>query len=175
MTVNVYEGMFILDSNRYARDSEEVSGQIPNMIEALGGEMLVSRLWEERRLAYPIEGHRKGTYWLTYFRTEGGNIAALERQCQLSNTIIRALFLKVDPRIVDTLVAHAQEGPARQSSESKAVEEDVENRNYHPSGVTEYVLDLLLFQDLDEDLRAGHLLGAFLFLFLSGHLSDLAL
>ena len=38
------------------------------MIEEAGGEMLVSRLWEERRLAYPIEGHRKGTYWLTYFR-----------------------------------------------------------------------------------------------------------
>jgi small subunit ribosomal protein S6 len=50
----VYEGMFILDSNRYGRDPETVSNQIPAMIQALGGEILVSRLWEERRLAYPI-------------------------------------------------------------------------------------------------------------------------
>ena len=113
MAVNVYEGMFILDSNRYSRDSEAVSGQIPKMIEAAGGEILVSRMWEERRLAYPIDGHRKGSYWLTYFRADGGSITALERDCRLSDTIIRALFLKVDPRIVDTLVAHAQEEPAK--------------------------------------------------------------
>ncbi len=59
MPANVYEGMFILDSNRYGRDPEAVSNQIPAMIEKLGGEMLVSRLWEERRLAYPIKGHAK--------------------------------------------------------------------------------------------------------------------
>ena len=70
MAAIVYEGMFILDSNRFGRDHETVSGQIPAMIEKLGGEMLVSRLWEERRLAYPIKGQRKGTYWLTYFRLD---------------------------------------------------------------------------------------------------------
>ena len=70
--------------------------------------MLVSRLWEERRLAYPIKGHRRGTYWLTYFRLESGRLAEVERQCQLNDSILRKLFLKVDPRIVDTLVAHTQ-------------------------------------------------------------------
>ena len=59
MAENVYEGMFILDSNRFARDPAAVSGQIPAMIQKLGGEMLVSRLWEERRLAYPINGHAR--------------------------------------------------------------------------------------------------------------------
>ena len=49
MTTNVYEGMFILDSNRYARDPAGVSGQVVEMIQKLGGEILVSRLWEERR------------------------------------------------------------------------------------------------------------------------------
>ncbi|HBO44940.1 MAG TPA: 30S ribosomal protein S6 [Planctomycetaceae bacterium] len=112
MATNVYEAMFILDSNRYGRNPESVVGQIPKMIEEANGEVLVSRLWEERRLAYPIEGHRKGTYWLTYFRADGKEVAALERKCRLSETILRALFLKVDPRIVDALIAHAQGGPA---------------------------------------------------------------
>ena len=112
MATNVYEGMFILDSNRYSRDTTGVSGQIPEMIEKLGGEMLANRLWEDRRLAYPINGQRKGTYWLTYFRLDSAQLTALNRQCQLSDSILRTMFLKVEPRIVDTLVSHALAGPA---------------------------------------------------------------
>ena len=76
--------------------------------------MLASRLWEERRLAYPIDGHRKGTYWLTYFKLDSNQLVALNRQCHLSESIVRTLFLKVDPRIVDVLVEHAQSGSAAQ-------------------------------------------------------------
>lgn len=111
MALQVYEGMFILDANRYGREPDVVSGQIPAMIQEAGGEMLVSRLWEERRLAYTIQGHRKGAYWLSYFRLDSNQLGGVQRKCQLSDTILRALFLKVDPRIVDTLVAHAQAGP----------------------------------------------------------------
>ncbi len=107
MAENVYEGMYILDSNRYGRDSETVSGQIPEMIEGAGGQMLASRLWEERRLAYPIKGHRRGTYWLTYFRISGEKLPDIERKCRLSDTILRSLFVKVDSRIVDALVDHS--------------------------------------------------------------------
>jgi len=107
---NVYEGMFILDSNQYGRDPEAVSGQIGQIIEKAGGETLVSRLWEERRLAYSIKGQRKGTYWLTYFRLEGGRLKDAERQFRLSDSILRHMFVKQDPRIVDALVAHAQAG-----------------------------------------------------------------
>lgn len=111
MAANVYEGMFILDSNRFGRDPETVSNQIPAMIEKLGGEMLVSRLWEERRLAYPVKGQRKGTYWLTYFRLDSEKLGDLRRQCQITEDILRVLFLKVEPRIVDALVAHAMSAP----------------------------------------------------------------
>ena len=119
MAAIVYEGMFILDANRFGRDPETVSGQIPAIIEKLGGEMLVSRLWEERRLAYPIEGQRKGVYWLTYFRLDSPQLAELERQCQITDDVLRVLFLKVNPRIVDALVAHALAVPAASSSHGK--------------------------------------------------------
>ena len=89
MAANVYEGMFLLDSNRYGRDAEAVSGQIPAMIEKLGGEMLVSRLWEERRLAFPVKGQRRGTYWLTYFRLDSSRLGDLRRQCQITEDILR--------------------------------------------------------------------------------------
>ena len=120
MAENVYEGMFILDANRFGRDPEGVSRQISEMIEGAGGEILTGRLWEERRLAYPIKGHRRGAYWLTYFRVQGSRLAEIERQCHLNQTILRKLFLKVDPRIVDTLVAHAEAPTATAAPEGKA-------------------------------------------------------
>ena len=110
MAANVYEGMFILDSNRL-RDPDGVAGQIPAMIEKVGGEMLVTRLWEDRRLAFPIKGQRKGTYWLTYFRVETQHLTAMRRECEINDNILRYLFVKVDPRIVDALVEHARTAP----------------------------------------------------------------
>ena len=128
----VYEGLFILDSNKFARDRDNLARELEGLVEAVDGEMLVSRLWEERRLAYPIDGHRKGAYWLTYFKVDSNQITNLTRQCQLSDSIIRTLFLKVDPRIVDVLVSHALAGPAslRKPPEPiavtvPAIEEDV--------------------------------------------------
>lgn len=117
MAESVYEGMFLLDSNRYGRDPEGVAGQIPKMIQEAGGKMLVSRLWEERRLAYHIKGHRKGTYWLTYFQLDGTRLADVNRKCQLSDSILRALFVKIDPRIVDALVEHAKAGQTKSAGE----------------------------------------------------------
>jgi small subunit ribosomal protein S6 len=107
LTANVYEGLFILDSNRYSRDQAGVSNQISEMITQVGGEILASRLWEERRLAYAIGSHRKGTYWLTYFRVNTDQLTGLNRACQLNDNVVRSMFLKVDPRIVETLVSHA--------------------------------------------------------------------
>jgi small subunit ribosomal protein S6 len=131
LAANVYEGMFILDSNRFGRDSDAVSGQIQETVEKAGGQLLVHRLWEERRLAYPIKGQRKGTYWLTYFRLDSNQLVAVRRQFQLSENILRMLILKVEPRIVDALVAHAQSAtftpapeaaaPAKAETEEEAV------------------------------------------------------
>ena len=110
MASYVYEGMMILDSNRYARDPAAAAAQVAAIIEEAGGEVLVSRLWEERRLAYPLQGHRKGTYWLTYFRMDGPKVADIRRRCYLSENILRVLFLRVDPRLVEILVEHARTG-----------------------------------------------------------------
>ena len=119
-TVNVYEGLFILDSNRYGRDPAGVSGQIPQMIQQHGGEMLASRLWEERRLAYPIGPHRKGTYWLAYFKLDSQHMGLVRRQVQLNENVVRSMFLKVEPRIVDALVTHALTGTGPVAEQRRA-------------------------------------------------------
>ena len=48
--------MFVLDSNRYARDQTGVSNKLTETVTELGGEVLASRLYNEQKLAYPIRG-----------------------------------------------------------------------------------------------------------------------
>lgn len=117
---NVYEGMFILDPSKYSRDPAATSQQISDMIMQNGGTVLASRLWDERKLAYPINGHKKGVYWLTYFKMPGDGITPLERQCEITDDVIRKLILKVDPRIADALVQHALAGDTSKRTGSPA-------------------------------------------------------
>jgi small subunit ribosomal protein S6 len=100
--------MFIFDSNAYARDPNGVSAHVPKMVEDCGGDVLVSRLWNEQKLAYPIKGHRKGTYWLSYFKMEAGKLAQFRRACQLNEDVLRSLIVKIDPRLIEAVVAHAK-------------------------------------------------------------------
>lgn len=109
MATGIYECLFLFDSNHYARDPGGVAASVQSMIADLGGEILVSRLWAEQRLAYPIKGHNKGTYWLTYFRLDTLKLKELNRTCQLNESLLRFMFTKIDPRLIDALVAHAQE------------------------------------------------------------------
>ncbi len=100
--------MFLLDANGYARDPLGIPKQIAEIVSKCGGEVLASRLWAEQKLAYPINGQRKGVYWLTYIRLEGAKLVQFERACRLNDNITRNLTLKVDARLADTLVAHAR-------------------------------------------------------------------
>jgi small subunit ribosomal protein S6 len=118
---NVYECLFILDSNRYARDPQAVAQGISDMVTNNDGEILVTRLWNEQKLAYPINGNRKGTYWLTYFSMEGTSLTAFERSCRLNDNVMRNLTIKIDPRLVDTLVSHAK-GIATAAEEAESTE-----------------------------------------------------
>jgi len=132
---NVYEGMFILDSNHYARDPAAAAASVEELVEKNGGQLLASRLWSDQKLAYPIEGHRKGAYWLTYFRIDSQRLAELNRAARLNDTVLRSLVIRIDPRLVDAMVAHAlgqtdgeaageggeaADAPVKESKEGKA-------------------------------------------------------
>lgn len=129
MAENVYECMFIFNANAYARNPTGASNAVEEMVKSVGGEMLASRLWNEQKLAYPINGHRKGAYWLTYFRLETSKMVKFNRSCQLNDMILRHLAIKLDPRLVAPMVAVAkgevpveEEAPAEAAAEPAAAE-----------------------------------------------------
>jgi small subunit ribosomal protein S6 len=109
MPANVYECMFLLDTTKVAGDVPAAAKQLQAILERNQAEVLASRPWDERKLAYPIKGHKKGLYYLTYFRTEGKNIASIERDCALNEMILRTLILHIDPKLVDIMLQLARD------------------------------------------------------------------
>jgi small subunit ribosomal protein S6 len=135
--------MFLFDSNRFARERTALPTEVEGLIKAGGGEVLVSRLWEERRLAYPIAGQRKGTYWLMYFRAPTTAITPLNRQCEIHDGILRQLVLKIHPHLVDVVLEHAKSGPTQPAAVPAAV----------PAGVPAGRVDVIDVPEIDvEDL-----------------------
>ena len=129
MAENVYECMFIFNANAYARNPAAAQKAVEELLESADGEILASRLWNEQKLAFPIKGHRKGAYWLTYARIESSRLAKLNRSTQLNDSILRHLFVKLEPRLVDPMVAVAkgevpvEEEAAPAETEAKPAEE----------------------------------------------------
>src|SRR5713226_7939092 len=109
MPANVYECMFLLDTNKVAGDVPAAAQQLHAILERNQAEVLASRSWDERRLAYPVKGQKKGLYYLTYFRSEGKNLVNIERDFALNETILRLLALRVHPKMVDTMLALARD------------------------------------------------------------------
>jgi small subunit ribosomal protein S6 len=109
MAVSVYECMFLLDTNKVAGDIAAATKQLHTIFERNHAEVLASRPWDERRLAFPIKGHKKGLYYLTYISTEGVNVVNIERDISLNETIIRAMILFVDPKLVEAMLAMARD------------------------------------------------------------------
>src|SRR5579864_6446309 len=109
MPANVYECMFLLDTTKVAGDVPAAAKQIQGILERHHCEILASRPWDERRLAYPVNGQKKGLYYLTYFRSDGKNLAEMERDVALNEMIMRSLVLRVDAKHVDTMLAIARD------------------------------------------------------------------
>src|SRR5260370_1098582 len=109
MAANTYECMLLLDPNKVAGDVPAAAKPLHTLLVKHHAEILASQQWDERRLAYPIKGHKKGLYNLTYFRTEGKNFAPLEHDFALNEMIVRTLTLKVDPKMVETMLALARD------------------------------------------------------------------
>jgi small subunit ribosomal protein S6 len=99
--------MFLLDSGKAGGDWNNATKLVQGILERNQAEVIASRPWDERRLAYPVNGHKKGMYFLAYFRAEGKSLAQIDLDCRLNEAVVRQLILKVHPKLVDQLVAQA--------------------------------------------------------------------
>lgn len=109
MAANTYECMFLLDTNKVSGDVPAAAKQLHGILEKNSAEVLASRPWDERRLSYPIRGHKKALYYLTYFRTEGKSLVNIEHDIALNEMILRSQILRIDPKLVETMLTVARD------------------------------------------------------------------
>ena len=127
MPVNTYEGMFLLDSSKVAMNWDDSVRHVHDILAKHNSEVVASRQWDERRLSYAVEGQKKGTYLLTYFRTEGANIEEIVADCRLSELVLRELVLKIHPKLIDHLIDRAMNSNPGED-ENGPREEDMDDR-----------------------------------------------
>ena len=108
MPANVYECMFLLDTNKVAGDEANAAKTLQGILERNQAEILSHRRWDERKLAYPIGNHKKGLYYLTYFRSDGKSIPGIERDFAISELVMRMMILKIEPKLADGMLAVGQ-------------------------------------------------------------------
>jgi small subunit ribosomal protein S6 len=86
-----YEGMFLLGPGATA-DPTAALNIARGMIERHGGQVMVIKKWDERKLYYEIKKQKRGTYIIAYFTAPSTAITPLEREVKLSDDVLRVLI-----------------------------------------------------------------------------------
>lgn len=120
--------MFLLDSGKAAVSWDDSVKHVHDILSKYESEIVASRQWDERRLAYAVDGHKKGTYLLTYFKVDGSALKDIVADCHLSDVILRELILKVHPKLVDHLMNQAMSSNPGADEDGPSREEEMEER-----------------------------------------------
>ena len=91
-----YELMLVLRPD-LADDKVQASlERTTRAIAAGGGQIVKQAPWGRRRLAYPIDHHREGSYYVILFEAPPTAIAELERGLLISEEVLRHLVTRVE-------------------------------------------------------------------------------
>jgi len=92
----VYEAMFLVDPGDTA-DWDGLSKHLTGILQRHGAEIVGITRWDEHKLAYPVAGHKRGSYVLAFFSLANGQaVAQIEHDCRLSEKVLRMLTLRAD-------------------------------------------------------------------------------
>lgn len=111
----LYEAMYILDTELADNEVEEQVEQIENVVTEAGGEVVATRDFRTRRLAYEIDEHTHGTYKLLYFHGSGEVVTALNTDLNMRTSVIRGRTYVANPE-----ATVSERAPEEESSEQPA-------------------------------------------------------
>lgn len=93
---NLYEGMYIISATLSDDARNKALQKIQAGITQRGGEILKIHDQGRRRLAYEIEGHREGHYYVVYFNLIPAGINELWQEYHLNEDLVRFITLRAD-------------------------------------------------------------------------------
>jgi small subunit ribosomal protein S6 len=122
--------MFVLNSGKYASDAAAAEKSLMEMLQRVKANVVAKSPWQDGKLAYPINGHRKGLHYLVYFRMDGSQVTELTRLCKLNDLVLRHMVIEHSDTLFnalsEALLQHGrgapEEGEAGKSSEQKTAD-----------------------------------------------------
>lgn len=87
-----YECMCLLDNREVRKGWEALKDSVAAVFTKHNAKVLSNRRWDERRLAYPINGQTRATYLLIYMSIPTDEIPVLRRDLQFSDSILRYMI-----------------------------------------------------------------------------------
>jgi small subunit ribosomal protein S6 len=92
--VRRYELMLVLRPDAPDERSSAVIDRTTRYVVAEGGQIIKVAPWGRRRLAYPIERYREGSYHIIVFEAPAESIVELERSLQITEDVLRYLVVR---------------------------------------------------------------------------------
>ena len=89
-----YEAVLVLDPNPEKEDREKVIEKIKKVITKNKGDMLKVNDWGKRKLAYLINYHTHGYYYVINYTSIPEVSGELDKAIRLSDEIIRHIIIK---------------------------------------------------------------------------------
>lgn len=89
-----YELMLVLRPDVPDDRSQAVVDRITRQITAAGGQITKVAPWGRRRLAYPIDRYREGSYHIILFHAPGEALAELEHSLLITEEVLRHLVTR---------------------------------------------------------------------------------
>jgi small subunit ribosomal protein S6 len=92
--VRRYELMLVLKPDAPDERASAVIDRTTRYVVAAGGQIVKVAPWGRRRLAYPIERYREGSYHIVVFEAPAEAIAEMERSLQITEDVLRYLVTR---------------------------------------------------------------------------------
>lgn len=93
---NLYEGMYVISATLSDEARHKALDRILSGITNHGGEIRKVHEQGRRRLAYDINGHREGYYYVVYFNAPTSTVPELWQEYHLNEDLIRFITLHTD-------------------------------------------------------------------------------
>jgi len=91
-----YECMVLLDNREVRQGWDTLKDSVAGMLSKHNAKIISSRLWEERRLAFPINRQLRGTYLLVYFDAPTDEITPINREFEMAESVLRHMVTACD-------------------------------------------------------------------------------
>jgi small subunit ribosomal protein S6 len=103
--INTYEALFLFPQSASA-DLQAALDHIVEIMNRNKADIIALRKWDERRLAYDIKGNKRGVYFLAYFKADARNLDGIDRDCRLSERMLRSLVTRADHVPAEEIASH---------------------------------------------------------------------